>query len=180
YNVPYGKNKAVVANLDALALDDLSNLINRRDWKKKWCNALDKNSYLGLDWMRNITCNTSQEIDGVNTGIRWFNDPVGFLETGVKGIKTAATAVVNFVSKDMWSWITDSIITMGWYSLYAGLTVIGIILLFIMIKCLCTATGQRLCSKTKDNADELEILEQLLEVQERQHKKRRWSKKPLM
>lgn len=89
---------------------------------------MDRNFYLGLDWIRNITCNTSREIEGLYIGgPRWYQDPVQFIETGIKGVKTAATPVVNFETEDMWSGIVDLLINMGWYSLYACLTVAGVI-----------------------------------------------------
>lgn len=43
YNVVYSKYKAILTNLDAQALDDLSDQIGRRDWKEDWCKAMDRN-----------------------------------------------------------------------------------------------------------------------------------------
>lgn len=173
YNVVYSKYKAILTNLDALALDDVSDLTGRRDWKEDWCKAMDRNYYLGLDWMRNTTCSTSRQIEGLYIGRPryWYQEPGEFIKTGIDGVKTATNAVVNFETNDLFGGIINFFfINMGWHALYGCLIIAGIALLFVMIKCLCASAGHRICSKPTKTANELKVLEQLLDFQSRGQK----------
>ncbi|MGL5732845.1 MAG: hypothetical protein ACRCXE_02140, partial [Metamycoplasmataceae bacterium] len=143
YRVPNGGKNLPFMNLDAIAMDDLSLTIGRKYWKEHWCKAKDKTYYLGLDWMKNTICNSSVEIlgDRIIGGPRWYEELGEFFQMGLNGVKTAANAVFNFVTKDMWTGLIDFLVTVGWYILYGGLIIIGLMLLCVMIKCFCTVMG---------------------------------------
>ncbi len=175
YKVPNGGRNVPLTRLDAIAIDDLSHTIQRKGWREKWCRGKDDNYYLGLDWMKNSLCSTSIEIVGerIKGGPRWYESPGEFVQEGVQGIKQAASAVVNFISKDMWSGLIHFLINTGWYLLYGGLALLGLVLLFIILKCSCAALGMRICSKATEKGDELSVLEKLLDIQ---GKKQRWFK----
>ncbi len=90
---------------------------------------------------------------------------------GVQGIKKAASAVVSFITKDMWSRLIGFLINTGWYLLYGGLALLGLVLLFIILKWSCAALGMRICSKTIEKGDELSVLEKLLDFQDKRQKR---------
>ncbi|MGL4484257.1 MAG: hypothetical protein ACRCUS_04845 [Anaerovoracaceae bacterium] len=63
------------------------------------------------------------------------------------------------------------LVTVGWYILYGGLIIIGLMLLFIMVKCFCTVMGERMCSNKLSKGDELTVIEKLIDVQAKGHKR---------
>ncbi|XP_026110841.1 uncharacterized protein LOC113084981 [Carassius auratus] len=178
YRVPKGGKNVPLTKLDAIAIDDLSLTIERRNWKENWCKAKDKNYYLGLDWLRNDLCNTSIEIKGqkIKGGPRWFEDPGEFVKKGVEGVKKAAETVFNFVTTDLWSSLINLFIRAGWYILYGGLIVLGLVIIMVIIKCFCASLGQRMMSR-KDNGDVLTVLGKLIDFQDKGHKRIKRTKK---
>ncbi len=89
--------------------------------------------------------------------------------------------MVNFISKDMWSGLIHFLINTGWYLLYGGLALLGLVLLFIILKCSCAALGMRICSKAIDKGDELSVLEKLLDFQDKAQRQFRQRKRnPLL
>ncbi len=169
YRVPKGGKNVPLTGLDAIAIDDLSHTIRRKDWREKWCKGKDDNYYLSLGWMKDSLCNTSVDIIGerIKGGPRWFESPGEFVKEGVQGIKKAVNAVVSFITKDMWSGLIDYLISTGWYMLYGGFILLGLVLLFIILKCSCAALGTRICSKTIEKSDELAVLEKLIDFQDK-------------
>lgn len=109
--------------LDAIAIDDLSLTIERKNWKENWCKANYRNYYLGLNWLNNDICNISIEIkvQKIKGGPRWFEAPEEFVKQGVEGMRKAAKAVFNFVTRDIWLGLINYLIRIGWYILYGGL-----------------------------------------------------------
>lgn len=69
------------------------------------------------------------------------------------------------------SGLVDFLVNTGWYVLYGGLILLGLVLLFIILKCSCAALGTRLCSKTIEKNDELAVLEKLLDFQDKKQKR---------
>lgn len=161
-----------LANLETIALDDLDQLISRKSWKKLWCKGMDNNYYLGMDWMKRTICKRSIEIIGADSYPRWYDEPKVFFETGIQGVVNATTAVVNFVTKDIWEWIISFLIDMGWYVLYCTLGILGLMLILIIVKCSCNALGRRICSRN-DKMDQLAVLEKLVNLQGSHLKKKR-------
>ncbi len=70
----------------------------------------------------------------------------------------------------MWSGLIDFLINTGWYVLYGGLTVLGLVLLFIILKCSCATLGMRICSRTIKKRNELSVLEKLIDFQDKRQK----------
>ncbi len=123
--------------------------------------------------MKNSLCGTSIEIIGerIKGGPRWYESPGEFVQEGIQGVKKAVNAVVTFITKDMWEGLINFLINTGWYLLYGGLALLGLVLLFIILKCSCGALGVRICSKTIEKGDELSVLEKLLDFQEKGRKR---------
>ncbi len=55
--------------------------------------------------------------------------------------------------------------------LYGGLTLLGLVLLFIILKCSCAALGMRMCSRTIEKRDDLSVLEKLIDFQDKRQKR---------
>ncbi len=166
YRVPKGGKNVPLTNIDAIAIDDLSLTIERKGWKESWCKGTDMNYYLGLEWMRTGVCNTSVEIKGqpIKGGPRWFEAPGEFVKTGIQGVKQAANAVFKFVTQDMWTGLVNGLINAGWYALYGGLIILGIFFISVIIKCSCAAIGRKICTGQKAEANELDVLERLVNL----------------
>ncbi len=114
--------------------------------------------------MRTGVCNTSIEIKGqpIKDGPRWFEAPGEFVKTGIQGVKQAASAVFKFVTQEMWTSLVNSLINAGWYALYGGLIILGIFLISVIVKCTCAAMGTKNCTGQKAEANELAVLERLV------------------
>lgn len=186
YRVPKGGKNIPLTNIDAIAIDDVSLTIQRKGWNVNWCEGTNKTYYLGLEWMQASACDTNIEIKGdrIKGGPRWFEAPEEFVKMGIQGVKQAANADLKFVTKDMWTGLINVLVNTGWYVLYGGLIILGLTL-FIVVKCLCTAMGKRMCSKKTEKGDELTVLEKLIDFQVKGHrrfKKRRGciSENPLL
>ncbi len=120
--------------------------------------------------MRTGVCNTSVEIKGqrIKGGPRWFEAPGEFVKTGIQGVKQAANAVFKFVTQDMWT----SLINAGGL-IIGGLIILGIFLISVIVKCTCTAMGMKICAGQKAEANELDVLERLVNLHT---KRQRYSK----
>lgn len=114
--------------------------------------------------MKTGICNTSIEIKGqrIKGGPRWFEAPGEFVKTGIQGVKQAAKAVFKFVTQDMWAGLINTLINAGWYVLYGGLIILGIFFISVIVKCTCAAMGTRICAKQREEANELVVLEKLI------------------
>lgn len=98
--------------------------------------------------MQASACYTSGlEIKGdrIKGGPRWFEAPEEFVKMAIQRVKQAANAVFKFVTKDMWTGLINFLVNTGWYVLYGGLMILGLTLMFIVVKCLCAAMGKRMC-----------------------------------
>ncbi len=164
YKVPKGGKNVPLTNIDAIAIDDLSLTIERKGWKESWCKGTDINYYLGLEWMKTGVCNTSIEMRGhkIKGGPRWFEAPGEFVKTGIQGVKRAANAVFKFVTQDMWASLITTLVNAGWYVLYGGLMILGIFFISVIVKCTCAAMGTRMCARQIEEANELAVLEKLI------------------
>ncbi len=122
--------------------------------------------------MKTGVCNTSVEIKGqpIKGGPRWFEAPGEFVKTGIQGVKQAANAVFKFVTQDMWTGLVNGLISAGWYALYGGLIILGIFLISVIVKCTCTAMGMKICAGQKAEANELDVLERLVNLHARRQR----------
>ncbi len=77
-------------------------------------------------------------------------------------MKQAANAVFKFVTQDMWTSLINSLVNAGWYALYGGLIILGIFFISVIIKCTCAAMGTKICTGQKEEANELAVLERLV------------------
>ncbi len=73
----------------------------------------------------------------------------------------------------MWTGLVNGLINAGWYALYGGLIILGIFLILVIVKCSCTAMGTRICTRQQAEANELDVLERLVNLQT---KRQRWTK----
>ncbi len=114
--------------------------------------------------MRIGVCNTGIEMKGhqIKGRPRWFEAPGEFVKTGIQGVKRADNAVFKFVTQDMWASLITTLVNAGWYVLYGGLMILGIFVISVIVKCTCAAMGTRICAKQVEKADELVVLEKLI------------------
>lgn len=128
--------------------------------------------------MKTSICYSSIEIlgDRIKGGLRWFEEPGEFFRTGYEGVKKAS-AVFNFITKVIWTGLIDLLVKAGWYILYRGLIIIGLMILFIGLKCSCNIMGQRMCSGRQNKCDELVDLEKLVDFKTKGYKRFRKRKK---
>ncbi len=62
----------------------------------------------------------------------------------------------------MWASLITTLVNAGWYVLYGGLMILGIFVISVIVKCTCGAMETRICAEQIEKADELVVLEKLI------------------
>lgn len=128
--------------------------LNRKQWRVKWCSGIKVGEFLmnktvGMN-NHTMTCWTGEQIGKriyMPKAVWWEKAVVWMIEKGAKTVK--------FIKSGLWEWIVYYLRKFGLFILYGILVILGIAVIWVIVKICLNETVKRLCCRKAKQNDEL-------------------------